>query len=52
MSGLLPQLIQEGTLKPQPYKVWPGGLDGVDGAMKHMQEGKVSFEKIMFRISD
>lgn len=51
MSNQLPELVKEGKLLPQPFKLWPGGLDGVRDGMKYMEEGKVSFEKVVFRFS-
>lgn len=52
MSKQLPELVKEGKIKPQPFKVWPGGLEGIRDGMKFMEDGKVSLEKILFRISN
>lgn len=50
MSDLLPELIREGDLKPQTNRIYPGGVDGVSDAIKYMKDGKVNFEKILFRV--
>ena len=38
--------------KGHPYEVVPGGLAGVEGALKNLKEGKASAMKYVFRIAD
>ncbi|VDB91962.1 unnamed protein product [Peniophora sp. CBMAI 1063] len=49
---LATQLLAEGKVKPTPIRVWPNGLLGINDAMQYMMDGKVSGEKIVFRIAD
>ncbi|TFK92536.1 GroES-like protein [Polyporus arcularius HHB13444] len=46
----LPQLVRDGALRPIPIKVWEGGLEGIQGGLQYMREGKVSAEKIVYRL--
>ena len=48
--GLTEKLVAEGKLKPHPKKVGTGGLDGVLNGMQELKEGKVSGEKLVYRI--
>jgi hypothetical protein len=32
-------------------KLWPGGLEAINDGFKYMREGKVSGEKLVFRIA-
>ncbi|KZV63567.1 dehydrogenase [Peniophora sp. CONT] len=49
---LATQLLAEGKIKPTPIRVWEKGLQGINNAMQYMIDGKVSGEKIIFRIAD
>ncbi|VDB90623.1 unnamed protein product [Peniophora sp. CBMAI 1063] len=51
-AKLATQLLASGKVKPTPIRVWEKGLEGVDDAMEYMKAGKVSGEKIIFRIAD
>lgn len=44
--------LQNGFFKGHPYEVVPGGLDGVQGALQNLKEGKASAVKYVFRIED
>jgi len=44
--------LQEGWFKGHPYEVVPGGLGGVEGALKNLKEGKASAVKYVFRIME
>jgi NADPH2:quinone reductase len=44
--------LQEGWFKGHPYEVVPGGLGGVEGALKNLKEGKASAVKYVFRIGE
>lgn len=44
--------LRDGWFSGHPYEVVPGGLDGVDGAMKDLKAGKVSAVKKVFNIED
>ncbi|RPD59285.1 GroES-like protein [Lentinus tigrinus ALCF2SS1-7] len=46
----LPQLVRDGALKAIPLKRWEGGLEGIQGGLQYMREGKVSAEKIVYRV--
>lgn len=44
--------LQEGWFKGHPYEVVPGGLGGVEGALRKLKEGKASAVKYVFRIGE
>ena len=46
----LPQLVKDGVLKPQKIKLWEGGLAAIPEGFQYMRDGKVSAEKLVFRI--
>ena len=46
----LPELVSTGKIKPNPVKLWPGGLDAINDGLKYMEQGKVSAEKIVYRL--
>lgn len=53
MAGFLkklPKLVQDGAIKPLPIKLWEGGLGAVPDGLQYMREGKVSAEKIVYRV--
>ncbi|GAM88518.1 hypothetical protein ANO11243_065510 [Dothideomycetidae sp. 11243] len=51
-SRYLTRGLSEGWYKGHPYEVVPGGLEGIEGALKKLKEGKASAVKYVFRISD
>ncbi|KAI9814368.1 MAG: hypothetical protein M1827_003223 [Pycnora praestabilis] len=44
--------LQQGYFSGHPYEVVPGGLAGVEEALRNLKEGKASAVKYVFRISD
>ena len=46
------QLLEQGKLKVHPPKLRPEGLKGILEGMQEMREGKVSGEKLVYRIAD
>ena len=46
----IPELLTSGKFKLLPVKVWPDGLDKIKDGMKHMQEGKVHAQKIVYHV--
>ncbi|RPD66608.1 GroES-like protein [Lentinus tigrinus ALCF2SS1-7] len=47
----LPQLVRDGAIKPKlPIKLWEGGLEAVQDGLQYMREGRVSAEKIVYRV--
>ena len=46
----VPQFVQEGKIKPLPIKLWDGGLAAIPDGFQYMREGKVSAEKIVYRV--
>ena len=46
----LPQLVKDGLVKPFPIKLWEGGFAAVPEGLQYMREGKVSAEKIVYRV--
>jgi NADPH:quinone reductase-like Zn-dependent oxidoreductase len=47
---LTEKLVAEGKLKPHPKRLGAGGLEGVLDGMQEMKEGKVSGEKLVYKI--
>jgi len=46
------QLLEQGKLKVHPPSVRPNGLKGVLEGMQEMRDGKVSGEKLVYKIAD
>lgn len=44
--------LRDGWFNGHPYEVVPGGLDGVDAALKELKAGKVSGMKKVFNVQD
>ncbi|KAI0312303.1 dehydrogenase, partial [Amylostereum chailletii] len=51
-AKLISDLLAGGKLKPSPILVMPKGLESVADGFKYMMDGKVSAQKVIFRISD
>lgn len=50
--SLTEDLLKEGKLRVHPVSKRPGGLEGILDGLKELREGKVSGEKLVYRISD
>ncbi|TVY85435.1 Protein TOXD [Lachnellula suecica] len=48
--ALTEKLVAEGKLKPHPKRVGSGGLEGALKGMEEMKAGKISGEKLVYRI--
>ncbi|KAJ1302582.1 hypothetical protein OPQ81_002899 [Rhizoctonia solani] len=46
----LEELAATGKVKPNPVKLWPGGMAAVNDGFQYMRQGKVSAEKIVYNI--
>ncbi|RPD66610.1 GroES-like protein [Lentinus tigrinus ALCF2SS1-7] len=46
----IPELVQDGSVKPLSMKLWEGGLDAIPDGLQYMREGKVSGEKIVYKL--
>ncbi|KAI0665297.1 GroES-like protein [Cubamyces menziesii] len=46
----VPQLVKDGAIKPPSIKLWEGGLAAIPDGLQYMREGKVSAEKIVYRV--
>ncbi len=46
----VPKFIEEGSIKPLKVRLWEGGLNAIPEGLQYMREGKVSAEKIVYRI--
>ncbi|TRX96115.1 hypothetical protein FHL15_002839 [Xylaria flabelliformis] len=44
--------LQEGWLRPRPQEAVPGGLGGIQQALKNLKHGKANAVKYVFRIAD
>ncbi|KAH6657918.1 chaperonin 10-like protein [Truncatella angustata] len=44
--------LQQGWFKPQPTKVVPGGLGGVQHALEELKAGRVNAQKLVFKVAD
>ncbi|TDL20446.1 GroES-like protein [Rickenella mellea] len=52
LFGLLQTLLNRKLLKPNPVKVVDGGLNGVNDGFDLGRKGKISGEKLVYRIAD
>ncbi|KAI1612188.1 putative zinc-binding oxidoreductase ToxD [Exophiala viscosa] len=50
--ALAAKLWAEGHLKPHPKRTGPGGLLGAISGMQEMREGKVSGQKLVYRVEE
>jgi hypothetical protein len=46
----VPAIVQSGSVKSNPLKLWDGGLDGMKDGLKYMMDGKVSGQKLVYRV--
>lgn len=51
-AKLVGEWLEAGLIKPQKVKIVPGGLEGVEEGLRMLQEGEVSGEKLVYRISE
>ena len=49
-TGIAQELLAEGKIKPHPVSLRQGGLKGVLDGLQEMREGKVSGEKLVYRV--
>ncbi|KAI9439436.1 dehydrogenase [Russula earlei] len=49
---LLSKILSTGNIKPNPVLIQPNGIAGVKDGLQYMVEGKVSGQKITYRIAD
>ncbi|KAJ6570171.1 dehydrogenase [Mycena vulgaris] len=52
MAALFTRLLAEGRLKTTPVKLVPNGLEDVGEWLEFMKQGKVSGEKITYRVAE
>ena len=50
--GIAQKLLAEGKIKPHPMSLRQGGLCGVLDGLKELREGKVSGEKLVYRVDE
>ncbi|KAH9844379.1 GroES-like protein [Rhodofomes roseus] len=46
----VPGLASSGAIKPNPIKLWEGGLEAIPDGLLYMKEGKITGEKIVYRV--
>ena len=51
-SRYFTRALQNGTFSGHPFEVRPGGLEGVEEALKDLKAGKASATKYVFRIAE
>jgi hypothetical protein len=52
MSRYLTRALQNRSFSGHPYEIRPGGLAGVEQALRDLKDGKASATKYVFRIAD
>jgi NADPH:quinone reductase len=52
MSGFFEMGLMKGWLKPHPFTVVPGGLDGLEKGLGDLKAGKASATKFVYRIDE
>jgi len=50
LATKLPGYVTDGQLRPPKIKLWENGLDDIEKAIDYMIAGKVSAEKLVFKI--
>ena len=51
-ANIAEKLVAEGKVKPHPRTLKPGGLGGIINGMNLLRQGKVSGEKLVYRIAE
>jgi hypothetical protein len=51
-SRYLSPLLSGGRFKPHPYKLVPGGLNGVSTGLKNLRDQKASAVKFVYRVEN
>ncbi|KIJ23756.1 hypothetical protein M422DRAFT_39466 [Sphaerobolus stellatus SS14] len=46
----VPELVKSGAIKPNRIKLRKGVLDGIEGSLAYMKDGKLSAEKFVYKI--
>ncbi|KAH9938112.1 GroES-like protein [Fomitopsis serialis] len=46
----VPGLVSSGAIKPNPIRLWEGGLEAIPAGFLYMKEGKVTGEKLVYRV--
>ncbi|OJJ88747.1 zinc-binding alcohol dehydrogenase family protein [Aspergillus glaucus CBS 516.65] len=52
MSRYFTRALQDKSFSGHPFKIRPGGLEGVEQALKDLKDGKASATKYIFRIAE
>ena len=47
-----PELVKSGQVKPNPTKLFDGGLESFSDGFQYMRDGKISAAKIVYRLSN
>jgi len=47
----LPALVSSGSIKPNPIKLWEGGLESIKDGLQYMREGRNNGEKIVYLVA-
>jgi hypothetical protein len=42
--------VRNGKIKTNPVKLWSGGLSAIPDGLEHLRQGKVSAEKIVYKL--
>ncbi|KOS17075.1 Protein TOXD [Escovopsis weberi] len=50
--GVMARGLVEGWFKPHPHEVLPGGLQGLEGGLKRLRDGKVRATKLVGRVCE
>lgn len=49
LQNKVPRLVSDG-LKPNVIKIWDGGLEKIQDGLQYMMDGKISAEKLVYRV--
>lgn len=47
----LPEHLRRGLLRPMKVNLWDGGLEKINDGFQYMIQGRVSAEKLVFRLT-
>lgn len=48
----VPELVKSGVITPNPTRLIEGGLNGINEGFQLMMDGKISGEKLVYRLSN
>ena len=51
LRNTLPEHLHRGLIRPMKARLWDGGLEKIHDGFQYMIQGRVSAEKLVFRLT-